>query len=111
MGGDIDEFYIADAFGSRKEAYGRRGGGASSSVENFNQIFIDVMADQKKGKKGSTPVKKHSCWTRTSRSGSRSTPRNVSPSSRTSTSPSTASRRSARSTRAASTPLYWTTSP
>ena len=56
--GDIDEFYIADAFGSRKEAYGRRVGGASSSVENFNQIFIDVMADQKKGKKGSTPVQK-----------------------------------------------------
>ena len=54
--GDIDEFYIADAFGSRKEAYGRRVGGASSSVENFNQIFQDVMADQKKGKKGSTPV-------------------------------------------------------
>ena len=54
--GDIDEFYIADAFGSRKEAYGRRVGGASSSVDNFNQIFQDVMADQKKGKKGSTPV-------------------------------------------------------
>merc|ERR1712176_997247 len=60
--GDIDEFYIADAFGSRKEAYGRRVGGASSSVENFNQIFIDVMADQKKGKKGSTPVQKALLW-------------------------------------------------
>merc|ERR1719337_203964 len=55
--GDIDEFYIADAFGSRKEAYGRRVGGASSSVENFNKVFIDLMAAKRKGiSKGSSTI-------------------------------------------------------
>merc|ERR1711939_482740 len=73
--GDIDEFYIADAFGSRKEAYGRRVGGASSSVDNFNQIFQDVMADQKKkARRARRPSSRRCCWTRTSRSGCRSTP-------------------------------------
>jgi len=55
--GDVDDFYIADAFGSRKEAYGRRVGGASSSVENFNKVFIDLMAAKKKGiSKGSSTI-------------------------------------------------------
>jgi hypothetical protein len=54
--GDIKDFYIADAFGSRKEAYGRRVGGASSSVESFNKVFIDLMAAKKKGGKPNGPV-------------------------------------------------------
>jgi hypothetical protein len=55
--GDSDDFYIADAFGSRKEAYGRRVGGASSSVENFNKVFVDLMAAKRKGiSKGSSTI-------------------------------------------------------
>merc|ERR1712129_55380 len=41
--GDTDDFYIADAFGTRKEAYGRRVGGASSSEANFNKVFVDLQ--------------------------------------------------------------------
>mmetsp|Transcript_23133 Transcript_23133/g.72394 ORF Transcript_23133/g.72394 Transcript_23133/m.72394 type:complete len:417 (-) Transcript_23133:23-1273(-) len=52
--GDTDDFYIADAFGTRKEAYGRRVGGAASSEANFNKVFIDLQ----KKKAGATPVEK-----------------------------------------------------
>lgn len=37
--GDLDEFYIADAFGSRKQAYGRRVGSTKGVDTEFNQIF------------------------------------------------------------------------
>ena len=49
MEGDIADFYIADAFGSRKEAYGRRVGSAASSEANFNKIFQTLDSADKKG--------------------------------------------------------------
>jgi len=54
MDGDIDDFYIADAFGSRKEAYGRRVGSSASaagtsggaiSEATFNQYFAVLQED------------------------------------------------------------------
>lgn len=44
--GDLDDFYIADAFGSRKEAYGRRVTSSTSSESNFNQLFVSLGADR-----------------------------------------------------------------
>lgn len=40
--GDIDDFYIADAFGSRKEAYGKRVASSASSEANFNKVFLSL---------------------------------------------------------------------
>ncbi|KAJ8602801.1 hypothetical protein CTAYLR_002617 [Chrysophaeum taylorii] len=48
MEGDIDDFFIADAFGSRKEAYGKRitttTAAARNAESNFNQLFVSLNA-------------------------------------------------------------------
>jgi catalase (peroxidase I) len=56
--GDVDDFYIADAFGSRKEAYGRRVGDAKNAESNFNKVFADLDAVARKGGAGRTPLEK-----------------------------------------------------
>ena len=47
MDGDIDDFFIADAFGSRKEAYGRRvksvSGDEGAQEATFNQYFSVLL--------------------------------------------------------------------
>ena len=56
MEGDVDDFYIADAFGSRKEAYGRRVGSSASSEANFNAVFQKLEKADKVGKKPASAV-------------------------------------------------------
>lgn len=45
MEGDLDDFYIADAFGTKKDAYGKRANSAKSSEANFNQFFVSLESD------------------------------------------------------------------
>jgi len=56
--GDVDDFYIADAFGTRKEAYGRRVGDAKKAEANFNKVFADLDKLSKKGGGGRTPLER-----------------------------------------------------
>ena len=49
MEGDIEDFYIADAFGSRKQAYGRRVSTAAATEDNFNALFVDLDAKARSG--------------------------------------------------------------
>lgn len=56
MDGDIGDFYIADAFGSRKQAYGRRISSASTTEATFNELFVALNAKAKKGEAGANAV-------------------------------------------------------
>ena len=56
MEGDLDDFYIADAFGSRKQAYGRRVSTASTTEATFNQLFVDLDAKARSGAAAATDV-------------------------------------------------------
>ena len=56
MEGDIENFYIADAFGTRKEAYGKRAT-TDTDVANFNQVFVDMETNPTKAAADSSAAK------------------------------------------------------